>query len=144
MHFSHLLLLAGTALAVAFPSADPGCCCCDVSQNAIVCNPDIPFSDCICTLAKCPDDAPTITQVPTTPTPPPSYSEVEEKRVESTPLPPPGKEWCCCCNGKDYVCVARPKGEGCFCPAIACPEDAKTIYPSTRLGRSDRPGRPSV
>ncbi|ODA80097.1 hypothetical protein RJ55_03055 [Drechmeria coniospora] len=37
---------------------------------------------------------------------------------------------CCCCdiNLNAIVCVHRPAYEGCFCPAVVCPQDASTIY----------------
>lgn len=142
MQLLHLLFFTGAAFALAFPgTTDPGCCCCNPSKGAIVCNPDIPSTDCFCPLVKCPDDAPTITEAPSKPTTPPSYPDPEEKREDRVPLPPPGTYWCCCCNGKDNVCVAKPKGESCICLAVVCPEGAKTIYPPTR---PDRPGRPEA
>lgn len=167
MQFFNLLLLAGTVAAIAFPSTpSKGCCCCDISQEAIVCNPNQPADDCFCPLVLCPAGAPTIVKALPKPTSPPVYAAVaeekrqetapEEKRQEveaekkrqeedtSAPPPPPGSEWCCCCDGQNNVCSARPLNDGCVCIMIACPADAKTLYPettSTRPGRPDRPER---
>lgn len=149
MHLANLLLFAGAVAALAFPPPHGGdkddmCCCCDSSRLITVCNPGIPKKDCICTLVMCPVDAPTITETrpaptPGPPPPPPGPAPpAHEKKNEDAPPPPPGKEWCCCCDGLNNVCSAKTVGQGCICTLIACPADAKTIYPGSR----DRPGRP--
>ncbi|KAH8176444.1 fungal specific transcription factor domain-containing protein [Sarocladium implicatum] len=140
MHLANLLFFAGAVAALAFPAPNGGkddmCCCCDSSRLITVCNPDIPAKDCFCTLVMCPADAPTITEsspVPTPgpPAPPAPGPPANERSVEDTyaPRPPPGQEWCCCCDGKNNVCTAKPFGSECICILIACPPDAETIYP---------------
>lgn len=147
-------ILAGeAALVFAAPAgSDPNvCCCCDISQPAIVCTTSIDIALCSCLAVECPADAPVIwrdldEQPPGLPTPPTPTPEPT--------LPAEGDTAdCCCCNiGKGaIVCDSRPADEGCICPLVLCPSDAPTIRaepdmpmptPTPRLAPSPAPQPP--
>ncbi|KAF5027228.1 hypothetical protein F66182_644 [Fusarium sp. NRRL 66182] len=105
---------------------DDACCCCDISEPAIVCRTDIKAKECVCADVVCPANAPI--RWPATPTPTPAaVRRGEEKKPTPAPAGPP----CCCCNiGKGaIVCEVRAQGEdnSCMCPMVMCPPGAPTL-----------------
>ncbi|UKZ77836.1 hypothetical protein TrVFT333_005562 [Trichoderma virens FT-333] len=88
--------------------------------NRIDCDRSIPASDCFCAQVVCPAGAPTFWHGTPTPT---------SRSTHPPPTPLPVYKQCCCCDPSisKIVCSLRP-AEDCFCLAVACPPDAKTIF----------------
>ncbi|KAM0249423.1 hypothetical protein ACHAP5_002812 [Fusarium lateritium] len=102
------LLLSSVALAAPSTEKTKDCCCCDISQPAIVCEKDVKAEDCICAAVVCPANASTYWPATATPTAKsiPTYA-VAAKR-EDLKGPP-----CCCCDPSKnaIVCEVRAQGE---------------------------------
>ncbi|CAJ0553455.1 Ff.00g119670.m01.CDS01 [Fusarium sp. VM40] len=126
------LFLGSVALAAPSTGKTKDCCCCDISQPAIVCKKNVKTEDCICAAVVCPVNAPTYwpatarptaTSVPT--------SAVAAKREEPKEPPTPAGPPCCCCDpSKDaIVCELRAQGEDntCMCPMVKCSAGVKTL-----------------
>ncbi|KAF4457870.1 hypothetical protein FALBO_15113 [Fusarium albosuccineum] len=127
------LLMSATALAAPANEKPYTCCCCDISQPAMVCR-EKATDDCICTKVMCPADAPVVwadapEAEPTTPVKRDDEAEVKPK-TEPEPELEPGVKPCCCCDIRinKIVCQVRPKEEdqSCMCLAVMCPEGAPT------------------
>ncbi len=132
MRFSTItvdIILGYLALAAALPtgagSADDSCCCCDISRSAIVCKTGLAASECMCTLASCPADAPTIWESATdtssvTPATPIESRDEQAETIE-----------CCCCDISINAisCQIKVAEAGCYCQAVVCPADAPTVWP---------------
>ncbi|KAL6859631.1 hypothetical protein J3F83DRAFT_316764 [Trichoderma novae-zelandiae] len=134
------LLLGASALTVpAQPSADSGCCCCDISKGRIDCDRSIPASECICAQVICPANAPTvwhgtpprITAPPTlvpSPAPAPAPSPKPKPKPKPRPVPSPPKQCCCCDPSVSKIrCELKPAID-CICLAVVCPTGAETIF----------------
>ncbi|KAJ4325654.1 hypothetical protein N0V84_003369 [Fusarium piperis] len=118
MRFYSIATLFMATVAMAAPANDvKECCCCNISEPAIVCTQRAP-KDCICPAVMCPEDAPTLRPAAVD-----KRAPAEETPAESKP--------CCCCNpgrGAIVCTIRRPdEDQSCMCPMVLCPSDAPTI-----------------
>ncbi|KAM0218892.1 hypothetical protein ACHAPA_001587 [Fusarium lateritium] len=126
------LFLSSVALAAPSTEKTKDCCCCDISQPAIVCEKDVRAEDCICAAVVCPANASTYWPATATPTAKsiPTYA-VAAKREELKGSPTPAGPPCCCCDPSKnaIVCEVRAQGEDntCLCPMVKCPANVETL-----------------
>lgn len=116
------------------------CCCCNIGKGAIVCEKKSEEDGCFCPLVMCPPEAPTIwlepPSAPTQTSSPKCEDEDEDDEDEEEEEEDDGEvdgdemtECCCCDTSRDVIsCDVRPASEGCFCPAVVCPENAPTVW----------------
>ncbi|KAM0346466.1 hypothetical protein ACHAPU_005531 [Fusarium lateritium] len=131
------LFLSSVALAVPVKEPTKDCCCCDISQPAMVCEKDVKAQDCICAAVVCPANAPTYWPATATPTVTPTAAatpaptKIAAKRDDQQETPTPAGPPCCCCDAPQnaIVCELRAEGEDntCVCPMWQCAADAQTL-----------------
>ncbi|CAM1505431.1 Fc.00g110680.m01.CDS01 [Cosmosporella sp. VM-42] len=127
------LLLGATALP-ANEKRD-ACCCCDISEPAIVCQEST--DGCFCADVVCPPGVPTLWPIAVEATAAPSKrSSNGDSGKGKSPFE------CCCCDPTQLavVCDAKASPEDCICPAIVCPDSAPTItHAATASPTPDEP-----
>ncbi|KAH8738005.1 hypothetical protein BGZ61DRAFT_439413 [Ilyonectria robusta] len=125
--FALIAVFLGSSTVLAAPAnakRDSSCCCCDISEPAVVCKK---MDDCLCLDVYCPDDAPTIWANTVGP---PEATEGPVKRRDDCENDDQGHGFdCCCCDPSipATVCDFRASPEDCVCLAVECPEGAPTI-----------------
>lgn len=140
MRFS---ILAALLLGVAAHPAEKrdSCCCCDVHLEQVICQE---ATNCVCPGVMCPAYAPTVWRGAAAAAKPTGVLAKRadddddgdddkgcEARSDDEDLADEGAgDECCCCDASKgaIVCNSGTSKADCYCPAIACPTNAPTIY----------------
>lgn len=137
MRFSTLAanaLIGGAALALTLPATTTETCCC-CNGREITCRPNVAAGECICLAIWCPPDVPVVwidvgePELPETPPADALPAEAEAASKVTDEVDVRGQD-CCCCNigKKEISCKRQALSDGCYCPAVVCPEDATVVW----------------
>lgn len=150
MRFS---IFAALLLGVAAHPAEKRdtCCCCDVSLESVVCQQK---TDCICPGVMCPPSASTIWRDAMVPratglgvklavaaAADGEGDDDDDEGCDATEGEDGQGFECCCCNPSKpaIVCTNKASAADCFCPAVACPTDAPTVYETAASATATTP-----